>query len=73
MHKILSDINSFKFGEYRESIFTVMGMGIDIGAWDQMVEGFVEFNSLSNETGRHMKTLKYNEFQVPYYGYMVPV
>ena len=64
MHKILTDINSYTFIQYSESIFTVMGQGIDVKKWDVMIDGFVAFNSLNKETGTHLKTLKYNEFQV---------
>ena len=64
MYKILRDVNLFSFLEYEENTFTLMGMGLDINKWDNMVVGFCEFNSLPAETGMHMKTLKYNKLQV---------
>ena len=69
MHKILTDVNNYGFSEYRENIFTMMGRGLEVDNWDKMIDGFVAFNSLNKDTGTHLKTLKYHEFQVSFISY----
>ncbi|KAI6650502.1 hypothetical protein LOD99_7553 [Oopsacas minuta] len=64
MYKCLRDVIEFSFDEYQESIFTILGMELDFNKWDVMINGFCEFNSLTEETVNHLKTLKFNEFQI---------
>ena len=64
MHRLLEAIDSIRFAEYSENIFTIMGKEIRMENWNEMVEGFVAFNSLNNTIADYLKTTKNTQIQV---------